>query len=686
MRKLSDLVVLILFSLLLSVTLSSRAAYAGDDVGSPSDIGYPAHYFVFQYRSDGTIYPDSYQLVELSSPMQSLSEAQLVKDLNQPDRNQLQVVVLLEDEKGQTVFRDVVSFSLWLRGEFHGTTPEQGIDGHLIPQKSTAFVIRLPVLEASTLTLKDSDSNTLAVYNMADIINQTPRFKADTIPVTVDHRILNGSPANRVDLVVLGDGYTEAQGDKFLGDAEAMLQEFFSISPLTEYNNYYNLYILGTSSTESGSDHPPYNPSCNYWDPTCCGDPSMLQDPLQGQMVDTAFDSRYCAFFIHRLLVANESKVFAAAGTAIPDWDQIILIVNDTTYGGSGSSALAVVSMDTRAVQVAQHEYGHSFVNLADEYTSPYPGYPSCSDLPGSLGPCESNVTDVTVRNDIKWLPWILDGTQIPTPNNPIYDGLVGLFEGARYQSTGMYRSGYSCIMRALGEPFCQVPSQSYVLKMYAGGWGVPFEGIRLIEPGSTIPVSQTLSLTHPAIQVFSADILSPVGGPPVEITWLDNGSPILGETTGIITYTTSADSPGLHEITLQVKDITPLVNPLMEEGTLKHAYTWDVDVIVPLTLTMGASPIVIFADGTSTSTITATVTIANEPLAGAVVNFATSLGSVSPITATTDVSGIAMVTLISGNEIGTATVMATVGSTSNSVEVEFISLPKMFLPFVGKD
>jgi adhesin/invasin len=122
-----------------------------------------------------------------------------------------------------------------------------------------------------------------------------------------------------------------------------------------------------------------------------------------------------------------------------------------------------------------------------------------------------------------------------------------------------------------------------------------------------------------------------------------------------------------------------------LEEGALRHVYTWDVDVIVPLTLTVGANPIEIFADGTSTSTITATVMSADESLAGAVVTFATTLGYVSPITATTDVSGTATVTLTSGDVIGTATVTAIVGSSSNSVEVEFITLPKIFLPLVRK-
>ena len=376
MRKLSVLVVLILFSMFLSFSLPSRPADAKDSSGISSETGYPTHYFVFQYKSDGDIIPDSYQLVKLSAQLQSLSETQVAKELSQPDRNQDRLVVLLEDENGKIVFRDVVSFSLWVRGEFHSATPGESIDGHLIAQKSTAFVVRLPVLEASTLILQDRDSNTQTKFDLADTINQTAHIQAGSIPFSVNHQIINGSPANRVDLVILGDGYTDAQGDKFLGDAAGVFEDFFSISPLSEYQNFYNLYMLGTASAQSGSDHPPYEANCNYYDPTCCGDPEMQQDPLQGQMVNTAFDSRFCAYYIHRLLVADESKVFAAAG-AIPDWDQIILLVNDSTYGGSGGSDLAVVSMHSLAVQVAQHEYGHSFVNLADEYTSPYPGYPS---------------------------------------------------------------------------------------------------------------------------------------------------------------------------------------------------------------------------------------------------------------------------------------------------------------------
>jgi hypothetical protein len=674
MNKRMTLLGLFLLGLLLSASYSPRTALAEIGEAAPTTAGYPAHYFVFEHQPDGTVLPISYQAVQMQAELQSLTQAQLAQALRQPQRNFQQLVVRLESGEGRLVFQDLVSFSPWLRGEFEGRAPGQEIDGHLVAQPSSTFVVRLPQLSASRLVLQDSQLNTLAEFDLAQLVASTPRPSIEESSF-INNNILSGSPANRVDLVVLGDGYTAAQSGQFMNDANAVLQTFFSISPLGEYSNYYNLYIVTTASVESGSDHPTYNPTCGYYDPTCCGDPYMQSDPLEGQMVDTAFDSRFCAFAIHRLLVANDGKVYAAAGAAVPDWDQILVLVNDATYGGSGGTSMAVVSMHSQAVLIAQHEYGHSFANLADEYTSLYPGYPPCSDDPSSPSPCESNVTDITVREDIKWNPWILPDTIIPTPNDPYYQGLVGLFEGARYQTNDMYRSGYNCIMRALGQPFCQVPSQSYVLKLYQGGWGMPYDGIDLIEPNSTLPVSTTFTLTHPATQVFSADVLSPVGGPPVVVTWLDNGVPIPGMLTSTLTYTTSADSPGPHEIRLQVEDVTALVNPQMEDGALVDSFEWLVNVSVPFSVQVSAEPTSIYADGVSTSTITATLTDGGVPVEGMLVTFTTSLGSLSPLTATTDVSGVAISTLTSGMLDGTAVVTATTAVGSGSVEVEFMQV-----------
>jgi hypothetical protein len=70
----------------------------------------------------------------------------------------------------------------------------------------------------------------------------------------------------------------------------------------------------------------------------------------------------------------------------------------------------------------------------------------------------------------------------------------AGLWEGARYLDTGIYRQGYGCIMRYLGAPFCDVAAEQYPLRLYSGGWGVPGAGIDNIEPGSESPTPGSLS------------------------------------------------------------------------------------------------------------------------------------------------------------------------------------------------
>jgi hypothetical protein len=89
------------------------------------------------------------------------------------------------------------------------------------------------------------------------------------------------------------------------------------------------------------------------------------------------------------------------------------------------------------------------------------------------------------------------------------------------------------------------------------------------------------------------------------------------------------------------------------------------------------ADPDSILADSSSTSVITATAVDAQGHLVGseALVNFATTLGSVAPPARFTT-GAVATATLTSSTEVGTAIVTATAGSVANSVLVDFIPGP----------
>ena len=54
----------------------------------------------------------------------------------------------------------------------------------------------------------------------------------------------NGSSDNRVDIAVLGDGYTAAELQKYKNDAQSFLQGFLAENPFYEYQRYINVHRI----------------------------------------------------------------------------------------------------------------------------------------------------------------------------------------------------------------------------------------------------------------------------------------------------------------------------------------------------------------------------------------------------------------------------------------------------------
>src|SRR6185295_103372 len=80
----------------------------------------------------------------------------------------------------------------------------------------------------------------------------------------------NGSPTNRVDVAIVGDGYTASQMDKYRTDVVNFVQAMFAQDPYREYQRYFNVHRVDVISNQSGADHPE-----------------------RGVFVDTAFDAAY---------------------------------------------------------------------------------------------------------------------------------------------------------------------------------------------------------------------------------------------------------------------------------------------------------------------------------------------------------------------------------------------------------
>ena len=272
----------------------------------------------------------------------------------------------------------------------------------------------------------------LILYYFLLITSCTASFSQATIQQLLN----NGTNDEKINIVILSEGYRESELTKFITDANKVLDYIFKQVPFSDNKTYFNAFAISVASNESGSDKPASN-----------------------IYKDTYFNSTYNCNNIQRLICLEGdgmSKAFRHLVELIPDYDIPVMIVNDNEYGGSGGS-LSIISNNPSSITAAVHEIGHSFASLADEYESAYPGY----------NPYEKpNVTAITSRDSIKWKSFILQTTPIPTPETSQYSGVIGLFEGAMYQTKGWYRPKMNCMMRSLGIPFCEVCSTEVLKKV----------------------------------------------------------------------------------------------------------------------------------------------------------------------------------------------------------------------------
>jgi hypothetical protein len=247
-----------------------------------------------------------------------------------------------------------------------------------------------------------------------------------------------GPSSNRVKIVFLGDGYTAGQLETdYTQDINAILAHMFNQGedPFPRYQNFFNVYRIDVVSNESGAD-----------------------DPNLGVYRDTALDaSYYWDGGPQRLLYIDESKANAAltaglVGSGITA-NMRLVSVNDANYGGGGRwryGFAVFAGGHSLAGELALHEIGHQFSDLADEYGGP-------KTYPGGFEPWMANVT--ASASGEKWARWLGydDGAL----------GVVGAHEGAMGYDGGIYRPTLTSKMRALNQKFNAVSREKIIQDIY---------------------------------------------------------------------------------------------------------------------------------------------------------------------------------------------------------------------------
>jgi hypothetical protein len=289
----------------------------------------------------------------------------------------------------------------------------------------------------------------------------------------------NGPPATKVDLVVLGEGYTEAELGKFHADAKRLVDALFATEPFKSRKSDFNVRAVDLPSAESGVDRP--------------------QSGIDRR---TPVSVEYNIFDSERYALTLDNRTMRDVASAVP-YEFVEILINDKYYGGGGIfNAQATAAVDSAfAEYIFVHEFGHHFAGLGDEYYTSDVAYESGrTEIPE---PWEPNITALHDPSCLKWKDLTEPTTPIPTPwekarfearsrefqarrrelrarNAPesemnalfdeerqaetallssmTYSGKVGAFEGASYEATGLYRPEADCIMFTRDKVgFCQV-------------------------------------------------------------------------------------------------------------------------------------------------------------------------------------------------------------------------------------
>jgi len=289
----------------------------------------------------------------------------------------------------------------------------------------------------------------------------------------------NGEPAEKVDLLLLGDGYSATEMEKFEADTKRSVEALFALEPFASRKVDFNVWAIAPPAAASG-----------------------ISRPRSGMFRNTPLGASYNTLDSERYVLTLQDRDWRDVAAAAP-YDFVMILVNSEKYGGGGIYNLystAAAGSDFFPYLLV-HEFGHHFAGLGDEYYTSDVAY---EDFQGEMTePWEPNITALLEPENFKWADLVESGTPLPTPwqkeafeelshsiqerrrelreagapesdlerlfseergqmtallASEAFAGQVGAFEGASYQPRGLFRPQADCIMFTRDEVgFCAV-------------------------------------------------------------------------------------------------------------------------------------------------------------------------------------------------------------------------------------
>lgn len=353
-------------------------------------------------------------------------------------------IIMRHHGTGEVIYRNSFStlFQEWLSYDEAKTTRRSFQNVFLTPMpKDTADI---------TVELYDNHLQTMATFTHTVIPTDILIRHTGYDHVTPYETLQQAADTTRcIHIAYVAEGYQEQEMGTFLHDAREAMDALFAHEPFKSMRDRFHVVAVKSSSVDSGTS----TPRLAIWR-------------------NTVLHSHFDTFYSDRYLTTLNLKDLHDCLAGTP-YEHIIVLVNTSEYGGGGILNSYNLSMTHHRLfkPVVVHEFGHSFAGLGDEYAYEQEQIPM---YPHDVEPWEPNLTTL-VDFASKWQDMVDKKTPIPTPESAkqkVIEKRVGVFEGAGYSLSGVYRGCQDCRMRTNENPvFCPVCDRAIrrLIEFYTG-------------------------------------------------------------------------------------------------------------------------------------------------------------------------------------------------------------------------
>ena len=272
----------------------------------------------------------------------------------------------------------------------------------------------------------------------------------------------HGPSKNRVDVVVMGDGFTLDQLEDYDTLSKVVARNFPRSEVFEEYFSYHNFIRVNLHSADSGVD------GHNRTYDTALG--AHLSGSIQGQVS------------------VDPSRVRAMLAE-LPEHDDFAIAFVKNGDLGTGGGGIA--SVGGRSPKTMIHEWGHAFASLMDEYSSNTGHRGQVNNGP--------NISTTGDKDQVPWKHWLKK--RVPG---------IGVYQGGDGRPKGAWKPTHNCIMD-VGVDFCAICREAIVLRIYR--FVDPIEGCQPAphtEKSDPIEIDMTRSVRELEPIEFQVEILRP--------------------------------------------------------------------------------------------------------------------------------------------------------------------------------